>query len=219
MELDPAKLSQPDRYKLLIGSVVPRPIALVSTRSVSGRTNVAPFSFFNAVGSDPLMLLFCPANKADGSEKDSLRNAKPVAEGGTGEFVVNVATEDIFDRMVGAAEPLPPDESEFDLVGLTPVPGTRVKAPRVLESPVSFECETWQVIRTNPGARAGGNIVLGKVVWIHVRDDLVDARFHVDPAALAAVGRMGGTTYALTRERVDLPAGKAALGQQVIPPR
>ena len=135
MELDPSAMAQPDRYKLLIGCVVPRPIALVSTCSVDGRTNVAPFSFYNGVGSDPLMLLFCPANKADGGEKDSLRNAKPVAEGGTGEFVVNVATEDTFDRMVGAAEPLPPSESEFDLVGFTPVPGTRVKAPRVREPP------------------------------------------------------------------------------------
>jgi len=219
MELDPATLAQPDRYKLLIGSVVPRPIAFVSTRSVDGRTNVAPFSFFNAVGSDPMMLLFCPANGPDGGEKDSLRNAKPVAEGGTGEFVVNVATEAYFDKMVAAAEPLPPDESEFDLVGLTPAPGTRVKAPRVKESPVSFECRTTRVIRTNPGRRAGGNIVLGEVVWIHVRDDLVNERYHVDAAALAAVGRMGGVTYALTRERVDLAAGKAALGQQVIPPR
>jgi flavin reductase (DIM6/NTAB) family NADH-FMN oxidoreductase RutF len=219
VELDPATLSQPDRYKLLIGSVVPRPIAFVSTCSVDGRTNLAPYSFFNGVGSDPLMLLFCPANKADGTEKDSLRNAKPVAEGGTGEFVVNVATEAYFDRMVATAEPLPPDESEFDFVGLTPAPGTRVKAPRVLESPVSFECRTWQVIRTNPGARAGGNIVLGEVVWIHIRDDLVNQRFHVDPAGLAAVGRMGGIAYALTRDRVELPAGRAALGQNVIPAR
>lgn len=219
MQIDPASLAQPDRYKLLIGAVVPRPIAVVSTRSPDGRLNVAPFSFFNGVGSDPLMLLFCPANKADGGEKDTLRNAKPESEGGTGEFVVNVATEDILDRVVGTAEPLPEDESEFELTGLTPADSVRVKAPRVRESPVSFECETWQVIRTNPGRRAGGNIVIGRVVWIHVRDDLVNERFHIDPERLAAVGRMGGIGYALTRQRLELPAGRGAIGQRVIPER
>lgn len=219
MEIDPDALAQPDRYKLLIGAVVPRPIALVSTCSPGGRTNVAPYSFFMGVGSDPLMLLFCPANKSDGSEKDSLRNAKPVAEGGTGQFVVNVTTEAILDRVVGTAEGLPPDESEFDLVGFTAVPGTKVRAPRVAESPVSFECETWQVIRTNPGVKAGGNVVFGRVVWIHVRDDLVNERHHVDPERLAAVGRLGGLSYALTRQRLELPAGKAALGKASFPPR
>src|SRR5580765_603384 len=93
MDLDPLALSQADRYKLLIGCIVPRPIAFVSTVSPSGRLNLAPFSFFNGVGSDPMTLLFCPANKPDGSEKDTLRNCKPVSEGGTGQFVVNAATE------------------------------------------------------------------------------------------------------------------------------
>src|ERR1051325_3658365 len=93
MEIDPAKIALENRYKLLIGCIVPRPIAFVSTISPDGRLNLAPFSFFNGVGSDPMTLLFCPANKPDGSEKDSLRNAKPIAEGGLGEFVVNLASE------------------------------------------------------------------------------------------------------------------------------
>ena len=93
MELDPETLSPQERYKLLIGGIVPRPIAFVSTISPAGALNLAPFSFFNAVGSSPMLLSFCPANRADGEEKDSLRNAKPVAEGGVGEFVVNIASE------------------------------------------------------------------------------------------------------------------------------
>src|SRR5580765_4087321 len=136
MDLDPLALSQADRYKLLIGCIVPRPIAFVSSVSPDGRLNLAPFSFFNGIGSDPMSLLFCPVNKPDGSEKDSLRNAKPVAEGGTGEFVVNVAIDAFSRQVAGAAEPLPHGQSEFDLVGLTTAPSRVVKPPRVAESPV-----------------------------------------------------------------------------------
>lgn len=211
MDLDPLALSQADRYKLLIGCIVPRPIAFVSTISTDGRVNLAPFSFFAGVGSDPMTVLFCPANKADGSEKDSLRNAKPVAEGGVGEFVVNVATEDYERQMAAAAEPLPHGESEFDLAGLHATPSIVVRPPRLKESPVSFECRTMQVIRTNPGVAAGGNIVIGHVVHIFVRDDLINERFHTDPAKLKAIGRMGGTGYARTRERFEMPMGRKAL--------
>lgn len=211
MDLDPASLAPADRYKLLIGCIVPRPIALVSTVSPSGAPNLAPFSFFNGAGSDPMALLFCPANKPDGTEKDSLRNAKPVEEGGTGEFVVNLATEAYAARVAGAAEPLPYGESEFDLVGLTPAPCVRVRPPRVAESPVAFECRTLQVIRLNPGKTGGGNIVIGQVVHIHLADGLINDRFHVDPERLAAIGRMGGLGYCRTRDRFQMPMGRPAL--------
>ena len=216
MEIDPAQLAPADRYKLLIGCIVPRPIAFVSTISVDGKANLAPFSFFNGIGSDPMTLLFCPVNKGDGSEKDTLRNAKPAAEGGVGQFVVNVATEAYVEKVVGAAEPLPFGESEFELVGLTPAPAVVVRPPRVAESPVSFECETLQVVRTNPGKPGGGNVVIGRVVHVHVKDGLVDERFRTDPDQLAAVGRMGGITYARTRERFELPLGRDALGKRPI---
>lgn len=211
MELDPATLPIPDRYKLLIGAIVPRPIALVSTIDAEGRTNLAPFSFFAGVGSNPLTLLFCPANNPDGTEKDTLTNAKPAAEGGTGEFVVNVVSESFIRRAVAAAEPLPRGTSEFDAVGLTTAPSRAVRAPRVAESLVSFECKTLQVIRTNPGAPSGGNIVLGQVVHVRADDSVINSRFHVDPAALDAVGRMGGAGYCRTRDRFDVPLGLAAL--------
>lgn len=213
MEIDPGTLSPADRYKLLIGCIVPRPIAVVATRSTDGRINLAPFSFFCGVGSNPMTLLFCPANKPDGSEKDTLRNCKAVNDGGTGEFVVNVAPEAIIRQVVAAAEPLEFGASEFDLTGLTPASSRVVKAPRLRESPVSFECRTLQVIRTNPGAPAGGNVVLGEVVHVHVRDDLINDRLHTDPGLLNAVGRMGGLAYCLTRDRFELPMGIAAMEQ------
>jgi len=211
MELSPAQLSQPERYKLLIGGIVPRPIAFVSTMSPQGNHNLAPFSFFAGVGSNPMTLLFCPANKPDGTEKDSLRNAKPAAEGGVGEFVVNAAVDSYARQVAGAAEPLPPEESEFEFVGLTPVPCRVVRPARVLESPISFECRTLQVVRTNPRAPAGGNIVIGEVMHIWVRDDLINERLHIDPARLDAIGRMGGLGYCRTRDRFELPMGREAL--------
>lgn len=216
MEMNPATISQADRYKLLIGCIVPRPIAFVSTVSPDGKhLNLAPFSFFNGVGSNPMTLLFCPANKADGSEKDTLRNCKPREEGGTGQFVVNVATEEYIRELSASSEMLAYGESEFDLTGLTPAPSAMVKPPRVKESPVAFECETLQVVRTNPEAPAGGNIVIGRVVHVFVRDDLINDRFHIDQSKLMAVGRMGGTQYTRTRDRFELPMSREALRSSV----
>ena len=211
MELDPAQIDIAARYKLLIGSVVPRPIALVSTKSPAGDENLAPFSFFTAVGSNPMTMLFCPANKPDGSEKDTLRNAKPTDVGGTGQFVVSVVSEEIVQRVAAAAEPLEYGQSEFDFVGLRRAPSRVVQPPRVAESPIAFECETTQIIRTNPDQPGGGNIVLGRVVSVFVRDDLINERMHVDPRRLRAIGRMGGMAYCRTGDRFDLPMGRAAL--------
>lgn len=211
MEFDPDALAQHDRYKLLIGCITPRPIALVSTLSPAGRPNLAPFSFFAGVGSNPMTLLFCPANNADGSEKDTLRNAKPVSEGGTGEFVVNLACRSYAARVAAAAESLPYGESEFDLAGLTTAPSRIVRPFRAAQSPVAFECRTLQVIRTNPGAPAGGNIVLGHIVHVFVRDDAINDRLHSDPAILDTIGRMGGLEYCTTRERFSMPMGRTAL--------
>ncbi|MGE3109151.1 MAG: flavin reductase family protein [Phycisphaerales bacterium] len=220
MELSPRELAQQDRYKLLIGGIVPRPIAFVSTiaprqaGSQAGAHNLAPFSFFAGVGSEPMSLLFCPANKPDGSEKDSLRNARPCSEGGTGEFVVNIACEPYERRVAGAAEPLDYGDSEFSLVGLTPAPSRVVAPPRVAESPICFECRTRQVIRLAPGVPGGGNIVIGEVVHVHVADDIINDRFHIDPERLRAIGRMGGIGYCRTAapsHRFQMPMGREAL--------
>lgn len=213
--IDPNSLSTADRYKLLIGGVVPRPIAFVSTVSPSGAHNLAPYSFFNGVGSDPMSLLFCPANNPDGSDKDTLRNCEPREEGGTGQFVVNIASERYIRAVAAAGEALPYGASEFDIVGLTPAASAVVAPPRVAESPLAYECETVQVVRTNPGAPGGGNVVIGRVVSVHVADEtLINERHHVDADRLAAIGRMGGAAYCRTGDRFDLPRGRAALAEE-----
>ena len=213
MELNPALLPPRDRYKLLIGCIVPRPIAFVSTMSLQGQLNLAPFSFFNGIGSNPMTLLFCPVNNNDGSEKDTLRNCKPVHEGGTGEFVVNVARRAYARHVAAAAEPLPLGESEFELTGLPVAPSAKVKPPRVAISPVAFECRTLHVHRTNSGVPGGGNVVIGEVVHIHLDDDIVNERMHIDPARLDLVARMGGLGYCRTTDRFELPMGVEALEQ------
>lgn len=208
MEIDTASISRAERYKLLIGGIVPRPIAFVATVDAEGRMNLAPFSFFTAIGSDPMMVMFCPANKEDGSEKDTLANAKPASEGGTGEFVVNIVSVAIAEQMAACAANLPRGESEFAFSGLTPTPSVKVKPPRVKECKLCFECVTTQVIRTNPGAPGGGNVVMGRVVHVHSADGVHNERLHTDPAVLDALGRMGGARgYCTTRDRLEVARG------------
>ena len=206
MEIDPSDLSGAERYKLLIGGILPRPIAVVSSQNPEGRLNLAPFSFFNGVGSDPMCLVFCPANKADGSEKDSLRNASE-----TGEFVVNVAQDRLMERIAAAAEPLEHGESEFEFAGLEAAPSKVVEPPRLKGSPVSYECRTREILRLNPGIPGGANLVLGDVVHVFVDDVAIDDRYRIDPATLDLVGRLGGFGYSRTRDRFSLRAGGAAL--------
>jgi flavin reductase (DIM6/NTAB) family NADH-FMN oxidoreductase RutF len=215
VEINPAELKPSQRYRLMIGSIVPRPIAFVSTLSVAGEPNLAPYSFFSGVGAEPMTVVFCPANKPDGGEKDTLRNCKPVSEGGTGEFVVNLAVEAYRREVSAAGEPLPHGESEFDLTGLETAPSVAVQAPRVAASPVAFECRTREVIRLADGVPGGANLVIGSVVHLHVSDDLVDERMRIDANRLAAIGRMGGLEYCRTRDRFEMPRGRAALDEKI----
>ncbi len=213
MDFDPSVMSAVDRYKLLIGGIVPRPIAWVSTVSPDGRLNLAPFSFFAGVGATPMSVVFCPANKDDGTAKDTLLNAAPASHPlqGTGEFVVNIVPQRLARQMAACAEPLAYGESEFELAGLQPAASARVKPPRVAESPLSFECETMQVIRLAPGEPGGANLVIGRVVHVHAAEGLVNERHHIDPAMLDAIGRMSGVSYCTTRERFEVPMGRGAL--------
>ncbi len=217
MEIDVNTLSQADRYKLLIGGIVPRPIAFVSTLSPDGRPNLAPFSFFAGVSSEPMALLFCPANNDRGEPKDTLRNilaGATDAEHGGGEFVVNTVSESFARPMAACAEPLEYGESEFELSGLTMAPSRVVRPARVAESLLCFECRATRVLRLAPGVPGGGNIVLGRVLHVHAADGLVNERMHVDPSKLAAIGRMGGLGYVRTgdaAQRFEMPMGRAAL--------
>lgn len=152
-----------------------------------------------------MTMLFCPANNTDGSEKDSLRNAKPVIEGGTGEFVVNVVPHHMAEAMNHTSAALPYGTSEFDVCGVR-AGASRVVAPkRVLDSPIAYECTTIQVIRTNPGTQNAGNIVLGRVVHVWVAEGVANERLQIDPGAIDVVGRMGGVGYSTTRDRFEIP--------------
>lgn len=211
MDINPESLPVAERYKLLIGGIVPRPIAWVSTLSPAGKPNLAPFSFFTGASSNPMTILFCPANKPDGSDKDTLRNALPTAEGGTGEFAVCVVPHALARQMAACAEPLGYGESEWELAGLRGEASSVVKPHRVAGSPLAFECRTERVIRLNAGEPSGGNIVLGRVVSVHAGEGLMNERHHLDPALLDAIGRMGGQGYCTTRDRFDVPMGRAAI--------
>lgn len=213
MEFDPDALTQGERYKLLIGGVMPRPIAVVSTVSTDGVVNVAPFSFFNAAGPTPMTLMFVPVTPSDGRDKDTLRNVRPPEQGGTGQFVVNLAVEAYVRQMAATSHALPPDESELERVGLAAAPSVRVAPPRLAASPVAYECVTTQIVPMDPGRPGSGTVVFGRVVYVHVHDDVINERLHIDADKVAAVGRMGGNVYTRTRERFALPSNLSALEQ------
>jgi flavin reductase (DIM6/NTAB) family NADH-FMN oxidoreductase RutF len=203
LSIDPARESVQNIYKLMIGAIVPRPIAFVSSLDEHGVRNLAPFSYFTAVSADPPVVLFCPSVRREDAQrrlaahKDTLRNV--VA---THEFVVNVVTEEIVEKMNLTSAQVPPEVDEFELAGLTPLPSELVKPPRVAESPVQMECRLRQIVEVSDRP-SGGTVVLGEVVRFHVNDALV-TNFRIDPEKLAAVGRMGGPTYVRTRDRFDL---------------
>ncbi len=197
MIIDPKKYDYPSIYKLIIGSIVPRPIAFVSSLGRDGTRNLAPFSFFNGICSNPPSLLFCTTVRKDGQEKDTLRN---VAE--SGEFVVNIVSEEFAEQMNICSTDFPPDVDEFRVSGLTPVGSDLVAPPRVGESHISMECRLNQIVRVGEGP-GSGRVVIGEILRFHIRDDHFDS-FRIDQEKLRAIGRMGGPTYTRTRDRFDL---------------
>lgn len=178
-------------YRLLSGSVIPRPIAWVSSRGPAGE-NLAPYSFFNVVAVDPPVLQFAPV-ATEAAPKDTLANALE-----TEAFAVNIVTRDLVEAMNESAATLPPGESEFERAGVTPVHGDRVDAPRVGEAKVSFECELYESIEVGTST-----MVLGEVVYAHV-DESVTTAGKLDTEKLDAVGRLAGNTYADVSDRFDI---------------
>src|SRR5438067_10335481 len=160
---------------MLVGVVTPRPIAWVTSVDPEGRVNLAPFSFFNAFGANPPVVVFSPTNRRDGSKKDTLLNV--VA---TGEFVVNAAVAPLAEQVNRSSKELPPGESEVEYVGLHTTPSVKVKPPRLVESPVSLECRLHTLLPIGTGPIAG-NLVVGEVLAIHVADRVLDERGRVDP--------------------------------------
>jgi flavin reductase (DIM6/NTAB) family NADH-FMN oxidoreductase RutF len=185
MHFDLAAIAETDAYKLLVSTVVPRPIALTTTVDAEGRVNAAPFSFFNAVSSrPPVVVLGINGEGPQGSYKDTENNIRD-----TGEFVVNLVDEALAERMNICAVDFPSEMGELDMAVLSAVASAGVKPPRIAEAPVSFEC------KRITGLSLGGNSTMevGRVIHIHIRDDLVDPeRFYVQTDKMRLVGRMHG---------------------------
>ena len=196
--VDPGSTDNNSVYKLLIGSVVPRPIAFVSTISPDGEFNLAPFSFFTVASASPPVLVFNIGLRASPDpRKDTLRNITTARE-----FVVNVVSEEIGEKMNLCAGEYPPHVDEFQVSGLTPVPSDLVKPPRVAESPINMECRLLYTISMS-GFVTGGNLVLGEVVRFHIDDSMI-SNFRIDADKLRAIGRMAGNSYTRTRDRFDM---------------
>lgn len=190
MLIDPQKLSVKENYKLLTGSILPRPIALVSTRSERGILNIAPFSFFTGISSNPPTICFSPAWKARGElKKDTLVNIEE-----TGEFVVNVTTVEMLDRMKKTASDFPPEVDEFAESGFTAKPSQRIAPPCVADSPINFECKLLQVVPVGRREAGGSFLVIGEIVMFHVADALID-NYRIDMEKLQPLARLAGTAY------------------------
>jgi flavin reductase (DIM6/NTAB) family NADH-FMN oxidoreductase RutF len=203
VEIDPSGMASTAVYKLLIGCIVPRPIAWVSTLSADGVPNVAPFSFFMGVCSDPPTLAFSVGPRADaaaptgGSLKDTVRNLEA-----NGDFVVNVVDDALAERMNLTSGDYPPEVDEFVLAGLSAAPSTKVHAPRVREAPISLECRVSQILRIG---RAPHSLVLGEILHFHFRDDLYDPRTgRIDMRRLQPVGRLAGEMYTHVHELFEM---------------
>ena len=198
MELDPEVLNTRTMYEWMIHTIVPRPIAWVSTISGEGVTNLAPFSFFQGVCARPPTLMFCPVNHRDGTPKDTLRNVEA-----TGEFVVNLVRFADAVSMNETAAVLPFGESEFERFQVTAMPSICVRPPRVAAAPVAFECRLDRVVRISEGP-AGGNAVFGRIVRVHVLDSVLAADGLPDADLLDLIGRAGGSEYVRIRDRFSL---------------
>jgi flavin reductase (DIM6/NTAB) family NADH-FMN oxidoreductase RutF len=198
--IDTATTSWVDGYRRLTEVVIPRPIALAATVDPDGVPNLAPFSFFTVVSSNPPFLAFAPHRMGrTGAKKDTLRNIEQV-----GEFTVSVVTEEIAERVNSCAAPLPYGDSEFEHSGLTPMPAHRVKAPLVAESPVGLEC-TLEEIRSYGEEGGAGSLVVGRVVLMHIDPALRDPKDgQVIHERLRAVGRMGGSLWCRTLDTFKL---------------
>jgi flavin reductase (DIM6/NTAB) family NADH-FMN oxidoreductase RutF len=194
MHIDPAQYSYADSYKILTNVIVPRPIAWVTSQNQTGTLNLAPFSFFNAVGSEPLYLAVSVGFRDDGTPKDTARNIET-----RGEFVVNLVTEDLLGAMNISAADFPPDESEMIAADLHASASVHVGTPRLTEAAVSLECRLFQAVPLGTNT-----LFIGEVVMFHVADHLVGPRFHIEN--FAPIGRLGSPSmYCRTTDRFELP--------------
>lgn len=199
MEIKPDSLSWKSVYKILIGSVLPRPIGWISTINDQGQPNLAPFSFFNVVCANPPTVLFCPMIRSvNNLPKDTLQNIRA-----TGEFVVNIVSGELVEKMNKTSVEAPYGVNEFDYADLTPVLSSVVTPPRVAESPIHFECKLKQIIdiSLNPG---GGSVVIGTVVHMHIDERMLIGEDKIDLAKLNPIGRLAGNSYVRVTDIFDM---------------
>ncbi|QLE41927.1 flavin reductase family protein [Nostoc sp. C052] len=197
MIIDPSQNDPRNTYQLLVGSVVPRPIAWVSTIASDGTPNVAPFSFFMGVTANPPTLAISTGLR-HGVKKDTLLNVEQ-----SGELVVNIVVEELGEQMNATSGDFPPDVDEFQVAGLTPAPSKLVRPPRVAESPINIECVLKQVVYVGNEGSQSGLIIAEAVLW-HIRDDLLTPQNTIDAAKLHAIGRLSGNWYTRTQDLYEI---------------
>ena len=203
MEINPNKIPHQSVYKLMTGSILPRPIGWISSVDADGHPNLAPFSFFNAVCSNPPTVVFCTMIRGvDGKTKDTLNNVRA-----TGEFVVNIVSEELAEAMNVSSVEAPPDVNEFEFARVTAEPSITVRPPRVHESRVHFECRVRQIVDISPEP-GGGSLVIGEVLHIHVDDDVLMDGYKINLNALKPVGRLAGGSYVRVTDVFDLERPK-----------
>lgn len=189
LHFDPDQLEQKNIYKLLTGAVIPRPIGWISTISPDGIRNLAPFSYFNIISDDPPHVIFSTVRNS-GANKDTLNNVLQ-----TGEFVVNMVTEDTVEAANTTSASVPADVDEFTLAGVTPLPATLVKPSLVAESPIQFECRMVHHYEVEQHRFGGAVLVVGRVVMIHIDNRIVSDDFRIDTQLYRPVARLAGSNY------------------------
>jgi flavin reductase (DIM6/NTAB) family NADH-FMN oxidoreductase RutF len=199
MKFDPSEISFTEVHKLMIGSIVPRPIAFVSTLSKNGKNNIAPFSYFNGVCSRPPTIMFAPARRGwDGKEKDTLINIRD-----NNQFVINIVSESFAEQMVMCSTDFDSDVDEFEISGLNPEPSNKVSPPRLLESKISYECELNQIVEIGERDAGSGFIVIGTIVLFHIDDDVYD-NGHILLDKLEPLGRLAGNQYTRPNNNLEI---------------
>jgi flavin reductase (DIM6/NTAB) family NADH-FMN oxidoreductase RutF len=189
MQFDPSQLEQSAIYKLLTGSIIPRPIGWISTIDSNGINNLAPFSYFNAVGEDPPHVMFSTV-RGNNTNKDTLNNILT-----TNQFVVNMVTEELVEQMNATSQAVPPEVDEFELVGLTPIPSTKVKAMRVKESLVNFECELVHHYFLEDHKQGGACVMIGRIVMMHFDENVLLENYKINMENYKPVARLAGSNY------------------------
>lgn len=189
MEFDPQKTDRKAIYKLLTGAVIPRPIGWISTISEDGIPNLAPFSFFNAVGDDPPHVMFAAAGSSN-ANRDTLNNVLA-----TKQFVVNMVTEDTVEKMNLTSEPVASYIDEFEHAGLTPIPSVKIKPPRVMESPITMECELVHHYTLENHQHGGSTIMIGRIVMFHIDESVLLDDHKINLETYKPVARLAGAYY------------------------